>query len=154
VYVLVLNRQTDPAGEVYVFDTVAGHRRTGMSIMTFLDRPDLASLSFPAAGRCPLLPDAEFLCGVRIERTAGPILTQRLPGAVLRVSGSTGLLRRYAKEFVFAEGAKSGHRHPETAFSEDELDPGTEMIVLEAADELEEGAEGPKGQGPEGPARE
>jgi hypothetical protein len=138
MYVVVLNKETAPAGEVYVFDTVAGHRVTSEALVAFLDRANETSLSLPSNGRCPLLPDAEFLRGLRFVCSPDLVLTSRTLDGLVQITGRRDLLRRYAREFLFTGECGSGHRHPETAFKIDELHPKTEMIVLEAEDELEE----------------
>lgn len=136
MYLVIRNTVSVPGGEVYALDTVPGHKRTLDELLGFL-RGNEKVLRIPAAGRCPLLPDAEFLDEMCFVKTEGAVLTTRTPDRKLRVEARPDYLARYATSFDFPVGA-SGHRLPETAFNVDELDRKTEIIMVEAADELDD----------------
>jgi hypothetical protein len=102
----------------------------------FLASPQ-GSIELQASPRCPLLPDAETLRVFRFVKTRGSILTQRMPGEVLQVSGRPELLARYIESFKFEPEMQTGHRHPEQAFV-GELEAGSNMIIVEADDDADD----------------
>jgi hypothetical protein len=134
MYIVLQRSQEKLVGDTLVIDTVEGHRETRDRLLIFLGAGD-QTLVLQAAGKCPLLPDAEVLDALRFVKTGGRIHTGLAPDRVLQVSGRPDQLLRYANEFQFE--ADGGHHHPEQVFEPSELHPQSEMIILEATDELD-----------------
>jgi hypothetical protein len=124
------------AGDTMVLDSVRGHRATYDRLTAFLSSPQV-SIEIEAGPRCPACPDSTTLRSFRMVKTSGPILTQHLPDAVLQVSGRPEMLARYVRSFQFDPADDGDHHHPEQHFR-GELDPASDMIIVEAEDDLDD----------------
>jgi hypothetical protein len=124
-------------GDTMVLDSLRGHQTTYERLAAFLSSPQV-SIEFEAGPRCPAIPDATTLGRFRMVKTSGPILTHHLPDASLQVSGRPELLARYAETFKFEAADGGEHRHPEQQFADEELDPASEMIIVQAEDALDD----------------
>lgn len=128
-------------GDTLVLDSVQGHRRTYERLAAFLTEPQ-ATIELQAASNCPLLPGRSCLGAFRMVKTEGLVYTEHLPAGVLQVSGRPELLARYIESFVFQPGMGSSHHHPEQKFL-GELAPGSDMVIVEAEDELDDESDAP-----------
>jgi len=123
-------------GDTMVLDSTRGHLATHERLKAFLASPQ-TSIDLPAMSRCPAYPEARTLRGLRVVKGPGLILTEHLSESVLQVSGRTELLERYAEAFLFDAGDSGDHRHPEQRFW-GELAPGSDMVIIEVEDDLDD----------------
>ena len=77
-------------------------------------------------------PYAEFLPGLRITKTKGPIALRRGPDRWLELSGSCTNLRRYIGHFYFEPGTEADHHHPDNVDLPGYLEPGSLRLIIEA----------------------
>jgi len=78
-------------------------------------------------------PHLEFVPGLRLHKTEGPILLRNDADGWLHLEGSVSNLAIYASHFLFQE--EFGHHHPELVSKAGYLDPDTLSLIIEADSE-------------------
>jgi len=83
-------------------------------------------------------PYHEFLAGLEVEKSDGPIYVSLTPDRWLRIEGGRDNLEVYVRFFAFGAGDDHQHHHPEQVFRSGYVKPGTLSVIIEADNEYVE----------------
>jgi len=117
--------------EPMVTGKASEHSTTASRVREFLAGRD-EELFLPADVHGSPAPYDVFLKGIRLSRSAGPVLMCLSPGGELCVAGSSATLEQWAERFVFAPNIDAEHRHIDSRF--DWVAPASFGIIIEIDD--------------------
>ena len=118
------SRDSDPM----LLDTGAGLNELHQQLNTFLASSVMED-SIPAEVTLSPAPYQEFLKGLRIQKTEGPIMLLLSQDRWLELAGSENNLKNFVSHFYFRKPEEDGHHHPAHA---NYMAAGSLGLIIEA----------------------
>jgi hypothetical protein len=113
-----------------LLDSMKGMRANYEHLQAFLLSTDLiATLKADCSGEPK--PYNEFLKGLVVEKTNGPIILSVLPNKWLNLSGSVKNMSRYINYFQFRDDEEGEHHHPEHVSLRNYISHDSLNLILE-----------------------
>jgi hypothetical protein len=107
-------------------------------LTTFL-ASGMKEVSIPAEVTFSPAPYQEFLKGLRLQKTQGPIMLRLTRDRWLELTGAEVHLAKYVRHFCFEKREAEGHHHPDNA---NYMAPSSLRLIIEADSTWAEGNAG------------